>query len=193
MSRRVIAGAGPHARDGLLLPHPRSVYTVGNFSPTVELPMARDLNDWFALYGESHQNPTNKLIHFICVPAIYFSIMGLLWWLPTPDFFPAVINWATLSLLITLPFYARLSPLMLAGMATFSACCFILLAAMDATGISVIWTSALLFVAAWILQFVGHSIEGKKPSFFEDLQFLLVGPAWILGFIYRKTGIALQP
>jgi uncharacterized membrane protein YGL010W len=45
------------------------------------------------------------------------------------------------------------------------------------------------FVLAWIGQFVGHKIEGQKPSFFEDLQFLLIGPAWLLSFIYKKLGI----
>jgi len=46
-----------------------------------------------------------------------------------------------------------------------------------------------IFVIAWIGQFIGHKIEGKKPSFLEDLQFLLIGPAWLLHFIYKKLGI----
>ena len=46
-----------------------------------------------------------------------------------------------------------------------------------------------IFVIAWIGQFIGHKIEGKKPSFLEDLQFLMVGPAWLLSFIYKKVGI----
>ena len=47
-----------------------------------------------------------------------------------------------------------------------------------------------VFVIAWIGQFIGHKIEGKKPSFFKDLQFLLVGPMWLLHFVYRKLGIS---
>ena len=46
-----------------------------------------------------------------------------------------------------------------------------------------------VFILAWIGQFIGHKIEGKKPSFFEDIQFLLIGPAWLLSFIYKKLGI----
>ena len=49
--------------------------------------------------------------------------------------------------------------------------------------------SVIIFVIAWIGQFIGHKIEGKKPSFIEDLQFLLIGPAWLLSFIYKKIGI----
>jgi uncharacterized membrane protein YGL010W len=48
-----------------------------------------------------------------------------------------------------------------------------------------------LFAAAWVGQFKGHQIEGKKPSFLKDLQFLLVGPAWLLHFVYRKAGLPI--
>ena len=50
-------------------------------------------------------------------------------------------------------------------------------------------SSAVLFGVLWVLQFIGHAIEGKKPSFMKDLQFLLIGPAWILGFALNKIGI----
>ena len=50
------------------------------------------------------------------------------------------------------------------------------------------WAS-VLFVAAWVFQFAGHEVEGRKPSFFKDLQFLLIGPAWLMHFIYRRLGI----
>ena len=153
--------------------------------------MARTLHEWFSLYGESHQNKINKQIHFVCVPAIYFSILGVLWWLPAPGFLPSFINWTTLALLITLPFYWKMAPSIMAGMALFSTLCLALLSAFESAGLSVLWMSIAIFVVAWIFQFVGHAVEGKKPSFFQDLQFLLVGPAWILGFLYRKAGISL--
>ena len=49
--------------------------------------------------------------------------------------------------------------------------------------------SLIIFIIAWIGQFIGHKIEGKKPSFFQDIQFLLIGPAWLIGFIYRRFNI----
>ena len=53
-----------------------------------------------------------------------------------------------------------------------------------------LWLSSIVaFVILWIMQFVGHHIEGKKPSFFKDIQFLLIGPAWVIGFIYDRLGI----
>ena len=45
----------------------------------------------------------------------------------------------------------------------------------------------MVFVLAWIGQFIGHLIEGKRPSFFKDLQFLLIGPAWLMAFVYRAA------
>jgi uncharacterized membrane protein YGL010W len=56
--------------------------------------------------------------------------------------------------------------------------------------IAPLWlVSAIVFVVAWIGQFYGHKVEGKKPSFLKDIQFLLIGPAWLLHFIYRRLGI----
>jgi uncharacterized membrane protein YGL010W len=57
-------------------------------------------------------------------------------------------------------------------------------------GSDALTAAVIVFVLAWIGQFIGHLIEGKKPSFFEDVKFLMVGPAWLLGFVYRRLGIA---
>jgi uncharacterized membrane protein YGL010W len=50
-------------------------------------------------------------------------------------------------------------------------------------------TSVVIFVVAWIGQFVGHALEGKRPSFFKDLQFLLIGPLWLLATAYRRFSV----
>ena len=46
-----------------------------------------------------------------------------------------------------------------------------------------------IFILAWIAQFVGHKMEGRKPSFFEDLQYLWVGPIFVLSKLFLKLGI----
>lgn len=152
-------------------------------------------DQWLTEYGESHQNHTNKLMHWVCVPLIMFSIIGLLWSVPFPFAaslpmpFAAFINWGTLFLAFALFFYLRLSWSMFLGM--------LLIATAMAIGnyylaqniILPLWAvSLLIFSGAWVGQFIGHKIEGKKPSFFKDLQFLLIGPAWLLSFIYKKLG-----
>ncbi len=146
-------------------------------------------------YGESHQNKLNKRIHWICIPAILFSLVGLLMHIPIPQFIPSnfYLNWAGLILLLSLIYYIRLSGGMFAGFLVFS---FFLLyvnwklmAYCKLNACSSLWTLVIIFTLAWIGQFIGHKIEGKKPSFLKDLQFLLIGPAWLLHFIYRKLGI----
>lgn len=130
-------------------------------------------------YGESHQNKVNVAIHGIAVPSIYLVTIGLIWSIPTIgllDYFG--INWAHPLALAVLVYYFKLSGPIGAAMTLLTTACFVFLRFLDNTGVSVLQFSAVLFVVMWILQFVGHKIEGKKPSFFEDLRYLLVGPAW---------------
>jgi uncharacterized membrane protein YGL010W len=146
-------------------------------------------DEWFEQYGRSHQNPVNKRFHWVCVPLIMFSIIGLLLAIPSP-FEGWWLRPATLALVLAFVFYALISVRLALGMMVVSAGMYA--AALALAGLSTpLWLSSLvIFVAAWIGQFIGHKIEGKKPSFYEDLQFLLIGPLWLLGFVYRKLEIA---
>lgn len=156
--------------------------------------------EWIEEYGVSHQNPINKLIHWICVPLIMLSLLSLISIIPFPfknyelltvGDLVVKINWMTLFLAYSIFFYLRLSFSIAIGM--------LLIAILMITSISwieffdqTIWKLSLfIFIVSWIGQFVGHKIEGQKPSFFEDIQFLLIGPAWLLSFIYKKLGIKL--
>ena len=157
----------------------------------------RTADEWFDAYGESHQNPTNKLIHWICVPVILFCTIGLWWCIPRlgmdqllPGSAAPFLNWGTLLVLGSLVFYLRLSLSLALGMGLISLGVVLGLVALESSVATPLWQVCLfVFVVAWIGQFVGHKIEGKKPSFFEDLQFLMIGPIWLLGFVYRKLGI----
>lgn len=153
---------------------------------------AKTPDQWFAEYGESHQNKTNKLIHWICVPLIFLVIMGLLWEIPVPQAFTSIpyLNWATLSAIVVLGFYFRLSFKLAIGLTLFTLLTYVVLAWFESLNIAPLWAvCAIGFVILWALQFIGHHIEGKKPSFFKDIQFLLIGPAWLMGFIYRRLGL----
>jgi uncharacterized membrane protein YGL010W len=157
----------------------------------------RNIQQWFDEYGISHQNATNKLIHWVCVPVIFFSIIGLLASIPAhalqaafPPQVQPFVHFGTVVILLGLLFYLRLSFTMFLGMALVSALVLLGVRALQEWSVLPLWAICLLlFVLAWIGQFYGHKVEGKKPSFLKDLQFLLIGPAWLLGFIYRKLGI----
>ena len=146
----------------------------------------KTLDQWFEEYAVSHQNKTNQLIHFVCVPAIFFSIVGMLMSIPS-QFINKTIglenafftNWATVVLLFVLVFYLRLSLSMFLKILVFTIICLIGNHYLSQFS-PLFYTSLAIFVIAWIGQFYGHNLEGKKPSFFKDLQFLLIGPAWVI-------------
>lgn len=150
---------------------------------------------WFLdSYGESHQNATNKFIHWICVPTIMFSLFGLLYAIPFPFAEKSVFfNWGTIGMVLAWLYYLRLSFAMFIGFLFIgSAILYGNSALYDSLGrsnSSLAIASLIIFVVAWIGQFIGHKIEGKKPSFLEDVQFLLIGPAWLLHFIYKQLNI----
>ncbi|GAA0857335.1 DUF962 domain-containing protein [Aliiglaciecola litoralis] len=141
-------------------------------------------------YGESHQNKTNVFIHIIAVPAIYFVTFALVWSIPTVellDYFN--ITWAHVLALPLLWYYFKLSGPIGAAMTLLTMACFGGVQLLVYVGISVWQFSLVLFIAMWILQFVGHHIEGKKPSFLKDIQFLLIGPAWWWGHWLKRFNI----
>jgi uncharacterized membrane protein YGL010W len=149
----------------------------------------KTVDEWFRLYGESHQNPTNKLIHWICIPLIMFSLLGLLKAIPVPEIFPASFDFSWILVIGALIFYLTLSWQLSIGMVAVVALMMLGLKALANTGANLAIINLAIFFVAWVFQFIGHKIEGKKPSFLTDLQFLLVGPLWLMGFIYRRLGI----
>ncbi|MGZ3182707.1 MAG: Mpo1 family 2-hydroxy fatty acid dioxygenase [Telluria sp.] len=136
----------------------------------------RPIDSLLAQYGDSHRNPTNEIIHFICIPLIVFTLLGLLW----------AVHWAVAVALsvAALLYYLKLSPPFALGMGLMAGAMLLLLAALPPP--AVLPLSLAVFVLAWIGQFIGHKIEGKKPSFFDDLRFLLIGPLFVLSFLYRR-------
>lgn len=148
----------------------------------------------FAEYSKSHRNATNKFIHWLCVPLIFCSILGFISLIPSSHFCISYFGCISIVSLVAVAlislYYLRLSFLIGITMILIMLLAehFIYL-----TNISLGKKSWMLylsvFIITWIFQFIGHKIEGKKPSFLKDIQFLLIGPIWLLGFILKKTGI----
>lgn len=152
----------------------------------------RKIDSLLEEYGESHRNPVNKLIHWVAVPVIVWTVIALLWSLPFPydSGIEAVpVNWATLALLLAQVYWFRLSPRLGLGLLLFNVFLIQFTVLFAQTTERPLWQWALgVFIAAWVLQFIGHAVEGKRPSFFRDVQFLLIGPAWLMAFLYRALG-----
>jgi uncharacterized membrane protein YGL010W len=152
----------------------------------------RTVSDWLSEYSASHQNPTNKLLHWVCVPPIVLAVMGFLWSIPVPQalaHLSAWLNWATLTAAAALLYYVALSWRLAAGVLLAFAVLLGLTRALSALPVPLWLTSLAIFGVAWIGQFVGHAIEGRRPSFFKDLQFLLIGPLWLLAAAYRRLSL----
>ena len=158
----------------------------------------KSIHNWLEEYGESHQNKINKLIHWICVPLIFWSIIALLSLIPnnilqfsSNEIINGFSHWGTIVILLGLLFYLRLSFKIFIGMLLFSFAVLIdIYLGHTLLGSTImLYLSIAVFIVAWIIQFIGHEIEGKKPSFLKDIQFLLIGPAWLLSFIYKKIGV----
>ncbi|WP_218599457.1 DUF962 domain-containing protein [Polaribacter sp. NJDZ03] len=148
--------------------------------------------EYFDEYAVSHQNETNQAIHYICVPLIFFSVIGLLMSIPTTFLEntlnlsnPILENWAVMVGIIISVFYLRL------GFWYFIEMLFIILIAIVAnfwlgSQVNLLFASLIIFVLAWIGQFYGHKVEGAKPSFLKDLEFLLIGPLWVIQKLGKK-------
>jgi len=153
------------------------------------------LHAWLDAYSISHQNPTNILIHKICVPTIALTILGFLWAVPVPKFIRQSFGNAFshfIPMLVIGPilaFYFSLSTKMAIIMSVIVLLAFAILVRMEQKNVPIFRLSLIIFILAWIGQFVGHGVEGKKPSFTEDLQFLAVGPLWTLASVFRALGI----
>jgi len=139
----------------------------------------RTVDILFERYGEFHRNAANKAIHWICVPLIVWSLLGMLW-----SASPIV---ACTAIAASMAFYVWLSLPIAVGMLGVIA---LMVYPLTLLGPRALVVSIGVFVAAWIGQFIGHVVEGRKPAFMEDIRSLLVGPAWLLGFVYRRFGIA---
>ncbi len=154
----------------------------------------RTVTQWLDEYGESHRNMVNKRLYWTCVPAIVIAVIGLFWSLPVPTAFAHVspwLNWATIAAVLSLAYYFALSPPLSLGSALVFAVMFGIVLALERLAWPLWQTCTVIFVVAWIGQFIGHVFEGKRPSFFKDLQFLLIGPLWLLAFVYRSLGLPL--
>ncbi len=152
----------------------------------------REVDRWLGNYAEDHRNGTNVLIHWICVPAILWTVIAALWVVPVPSLLGRAGLWAGVAMFFALAFYLRLSRTL--GLAMFGV--FVVLGVItellyrELGPANLFYLAIGVFVAAWIAQFIGHHIEGKRPSFLTDLAYLLIGPAWIVAKVLRRAGIA---
>lgn len=153
-------------------------------------PLSTRLAGLFSSYSDDHRNAINQQIHVVAVPAIAWSVIALLWCIPPliTWFKPGV--WAAIAMFVAWCWYNRQSRSlgygMLAAFFLAAMTCRIVEQQLGLPALAKI--AVVVFVLAWVAQFIGHHIEGKRPSFLTDLVYLLVGPVWVLAKAYRRMG-----
>jgi uncharacterized membrane protein YGL010W len=151
----------------------------------------KTVDQWLGEYSSSHRNRTNKTLHWICVPLIVFAAFLAFKCIPLGN---PWLNVESAVMLLSLAYYLRLSWRLSIGLAlVYLPMYAITVLLQQAAGTYTLAIAATIFIVAWIGQFIGHHYEGAKPSFFKDLQFLLIGPLWLMSFIYRKMHIPMSP
>ena len=151
-----------------------------------------NVNEWNEEYAKYHKNKTNKIIHWICIPLIMFSLLGLLSLMTLFTFNSITISALWFFIIFAIGYYVKLSKSLALGMTIVSICFIYFIELINENFLNQKFEIFLsIFIISWIGQFIGHKIEGKKPAFVKDLQFLLIGPLWLLSYIYEKLDIKL--
>jgi uncharacterized membrane protein YGL010W len=150
----------------------------------------RSMHDWLDSYSGDHRHPTNQRLHWICVPLIVWSVVALLWSVPVPPAFLKPGAWAVFAMVLAFAWYWKHSRRLGAALLLAFAVLALLteLAWRQLGALELRWLALAVFVLAWIGQFIGHRIEGRRPSFLTDLSYLLIGPAWLMEKLLRKLG-----
>jgi uncharacterized membrane protein YGL010W len=150
----------------------------------------RTMQDWLDSYSRDHQNPTNQVFHWLCVPPIVWSVIALLWTIPVPASFARPGAWSVLVMVLAFYWYwkrsHRLALGLLLAFAVLGLFTNLLYYRFGAT--TLCYVAIAVFVVAWIGQFIGHQYEGRRPSFLTDVSYLLIGPAWLMAKLLRKLG-----
>lgn len=144
----------------------------------------KTLGNYIEEYAQSHQNAFNKKIHYIFVPLIFWSVLSMLWYAPKFKIGSLEIGIFHFVVAMALSFYYKLSRKSMYIMLTAIAVSLASIIALDKI-LPLFWTSMAVFIFSWVMQFWGHKVEGKKPSFLQDLQFLLIGPLWVFQNIFK--------
>ncbi|MDP1539991.1 MAG: DUF962 domain-containing protein [Moraxellaceae bacterium] len=146
----------------------------------------RTEQEFLAEYAKSHRNRTNQIVHMICVPLIFIATFGLFWLIPLGSLVPSLpeawlpyVNVATVGVIPVLAFYARLSLSSFVTGVIWLAVSIATVLLLKSLAVPLLPVLAAVWVLAWAGQFWGHKVEGAKPSFADDLVFLLIGPLFV--------------
>jgi len=152
----------------------------------------RTADFWLDRYSRHHRHRLNRVLHSVAVPLAVVGVTGLLWALPVPaaftDISPA-LNWGTAFLLSAVVYYFILSIPLAIGLLPFVLATTGILGRLEGLAPALWQISLTLFLAALVLQALGHLLEGGRLRVLEDLHYLMIGPVWMMAGAFRRLGI----
>lgn len=149
---------------------------------------------WLSDYGESHADIRNPGIYWLSVPVLVLGTVGMLWSLPVPEAFvriSPVINWGSVFLMAAVVYYFVISVSLAIGMLPFVAGVIAVQLWLEDSSWSLPWVSTGILAAAIAGLWLGRLPNGGIRAVLDDIQHMMIGPAWLLANLYRRLGIPI--
>jgi uncharacterized membrane protein YGL010W len=137
----------------------------------------------FTDYQTYHRDARNKLTHYLGIPLIEYALLNFLYQIPHLTVGGVAVDYALLFFVAVTIFYLTLSVRLAVAMTLLSLPLYLL------ATVTPWYVGVAAFVVGWVLQFLGHHIEGKKPAFLTNGAHLLIGPLWITSHLVEKLGL----
>ncbi|MFC3034630.1 DUF962 domain-containing protein [Pseudoalteromonas fenneropenaei] len=144
----------------------------------------KSLEQQLVQYARYHRDRRNILTHFFGIPLILQAVVLLLC-NPTITLNEWSFTPALIAICITSAYYLRLSLvlgvlMLMILLLMYAVSGWLISTLLPLLPLNQLWFGALLFAFGWVLQFIGHHFEGKKPAFVDDLIGLVIGPLFVL-------------
>ena len=153
-----------------------------------------ETDDWLSRYAKSHSELASPIVYWAAVPMVVLGTVGLLWSLPVPDKFLEIsplVNWGSLFLMAATVYYFIISVPLAIGMLPFVIGIASIQAWLEGSDYSPMRASLGLLIAGIVGLLLGRRNKGFIRGLFQDLQLMMIGPAWLLSVLYRRMGIPI--
>ncbi len=147
---------------------------------------------WLERYEQNHKNLTWPYVYWAAVPMVVIGATGVLWNLPIPAEFHEIsplLNWGSAFLMATAVYYFIISLSLAIGLLPFIVGVGAIQGWLVASDYSATRVTAGLLIAGILGLAMGHRNKRMLLATLEDLQTIMIGPAWLLSVIYRRAGI----
>ena len=151
-----------------------------------------ETEDWLTRYEQTHTDLRYPAIYWAAVPMVVVGLTGLLWGLGVPTQFTKIsplLNWGSAFLMVTAIYYFIISLSLAIGLLPFLLGLAAIQVWLTNSGLPAAGISTGLLIAGTVGLTVGRS--GSARAVFQDLQLMMIGPAWLLSVLYRRFGIPI--